>query len=559
MIGTIRKHSKVLWWTIVPLTIITFVIFMGQGGARNGGQARAGLGTIYGQTVTPETLDAAKRAYFIDYWLRRQQFPDRDPSLTRLDIDRDIYERLILTGKAKQLGIHVSEDAQVAGANSILRSIGRNGEAVPMDAFVSQVLQPEGLTPADFQRFVEDDLAIQQLINTLGMSGALVTPQDASQIYDRDHQEVSAQAVFFSGTNYISQVPVTPAAVGLFYTNYMAHYRLNDRVRVNYVTWELSNFLAAAEQKIGKTNITAEVESAFAKDGMKAVPSATTPDEAKAKIRELILRRYAAAAAADEAKQFIKELFAMEPVSGANLVTLAKTKGLTVRTSAPFDQQTGPEEFPGAAETITTEAFKLNPDSPFPERPVPGSDTLFVIGLAQQLPSEVPPLSEIHDRVAKDYQYHEAAIKARTVGTNFFINAAVQMAAGKSFAQVALASGLTPFALKPFSLASQDIPEAEGHANIGEIKNAAFTTQPGHVSPFVPTAEGGFVLFVQSMLPVNESEKTSEMPRFLAQLRRSRENEAFNLWLNAEANRELRNTPVFAELMGAGNPAPGNQ
>ncbi len=129
--------------------------------------------------------------------------------------------------------------------------IGRNGQAVPMSQFLERVLQPEGLDAADFQRFVRDDLTIQQLIQALGLSGALVPPQEAGQLYDREHQEVSAQAVFFSATNYLAQVTVTPAAVAQFYTNNMAVYREPDRVQVNYVAYDLTNYFAAAEAKAG--------------------------------------------------------------------------------------------------------------------------------------------------------------------------------------------------------------------------------------------------------------------------------------------------------------------
>jgi hypothetical protein len=63
------------------------------------------------------------------------------------------------------------------------------------------------------------------------------------------------------------------------------------------------------------------------------------------------------------------------------------------------------------------------------------------------------------------------------------------------------------------------------------------------------------VVFVQSFLPVDEAMKNSELPKFITQMRRGRENEAFNLWLQNEANRELRDTPVYAELTG-GKSAP---
>jgi hypothetical protein len=539
MIGTIRKHSALLWWSIIPLTIISFVVFMGSGPMRSGSGSRrgSGYGTIYGKPVTAETYAAARNEFFIYYWLHSGAFPDKDPNFKPADLERETYVRLMLTEKARALGIHVSEEALVAGANELLRSLGRSGQAVPMSEFLKRVLQPEGLDVPDFQRFVRDDLVIQQLVQTLGLAGALVPPQEAGQLYDREHQEVSAQAVFFSATNYLAQVAVTPAAVAQFYSNNMAVYREPDRVQVNYLAYDLTNYFAAAEQKLGKTNIASQAEAYYAQHGLEAVPDAKTPEEAKAKIRELILRQGAQAAAGEQAKQFVTELFAMDPVSPENLVTLAKKNGLAVRTTAPFAATFGPEEFPAPAE-LTKIAFKLDTNSPF-SKPIAGPEAVYVIGLAKELPSAIQPLDQIHARVVQDFQNREAALFAQRAGTNFYHTAAVQMAAGKTFAQAAVAAGQAPQVLTPFSLSSTEVPEAGDHAELNQLKQAAFTTPAGRLSNFFPTADGGFILFVQSLLPMDEGRKNTEMPQFLAQVRRGRENEAFNLWLQTEANREL--------------------
>jgi hypothetical protein len=53
------------------------------------------------------------------------------------------------------------------------------------------------------------------------------------------------------------------------------------------------------------------------------------------------------------------------------------------------------------------------------------------------------------------------------------------------------------------------------------------------------------------VLPLDETKKTTEFPQFLSQVRRGRQNEAFNLWLQGEANRELRNTPVYQQQAAA--------
>ena len=549
MIGSIRKHSKWLWWVVASLTIISFVAWNTSPGTRYGSGRNAGYGVLYGKAITHEQFVAAQREFLIYYWMQAGEFPGKNPKFTQQEMDKQTYIRMMLVRKSEALGVHVSQEAMVAGANDILRSLSRNGPVVPMDEFIKRVLTPAGLDAQDFQRMVHDDLAIQQLVQTLGLSGALVPPQEASQLYDREHQEVSAQAVFFSASNYLSQVAVTPAAVGQFYSNYMAvAYRLPDRVQLNYVEWDLTNFLAAVEKT--QTNINSKVESTYLQQGKELVPDAKTPEEAKAKIREMLLRQAAAGIALDKSKAFATELFAMDPVAPENLVTLAKQKDLTVHTTAPFTAAEGPAEFPAPAELVSA-AVKLNADSPFGSKPIAGAESVYVFGLARQLPSAVQPLDQIHDQVVRDFQVHEAAFKARTAGTNFYFSTAVQMATGKTFAQAALAAGQAPLALKPFSLSSSAVAETEGLAEPGEIKQAAFTTQPGHVSQFMATAEGGFVLFVQTLLPVNEAEKKDKLPGYLSQIRRAQEGDAFNLWLQTEANRELRDTPIYAEMTGA--------
>ena len=95
---------------------------------------------------------------------------------------------------------------------------------------------------------------MQQLQQAIGLTGELITPQEAAAVYQRDHQELSAQIVFFSASNYLSSVTVTPAAVAQFYTNYLAEYRLPDRVQVSYVAFEVTNYLAQARAEWAKTN-----------------------------------------------------------------------------------------------------------------------------------------------------------------------------------------------------------------------------------------------------------------------------------------------------------------
>jgi len=83
--------------------------------------------------------------------------------------------------------------------------------------------------------------------------------------------------------------------------------------------------------------------------------------------------------------------------------------------------------------------------------------------------------------------------------------------------------------------------------SMGLLKQAAFTTPAGKVSGFIPDSEGGFVLYVERMLPVDLARKATDLPQFMNQVRRARQGEAFNLWLQAEGNREFRTTLLARE------------
>ena len=545
-----RKHRWILT-AAMAVTCLSFVIFMGSGPARNGGGRAAGdYGTVYGHAVTGAEYARAQREFYLYYWVRNGQWPDKSASFSREDMEREIYIRLLLAQKAGKLGIEIGDEAMVAAASEFLRSIGRNGQAVPMEKFAAQILTPEGLSIADLQSFLRNELTVQQLIQALGVAGAVVTPQEVGLLYDREHQEISAQAVFFSASNYLAQVSATPSATAQFYTNNLAAYREPDRVQVSYVFFDVSNYLVGAKAEWEKTNLTEYVNAVFAQYGQSQFPDAKTPDEAKAKIRELVIRDRALKDARQEANDFANTLFAVEPAKPENLAALAKQKSLALRITAPFSANAGPEEFNASAAFVKA-AFQLSADEPL-AGPIVGTDGVYVIALVNQLPSAIPALEQIRSRVMRDFQNHTAVQLAQSAGQNFCSSLAGQMAAGKTFAQTAVAAGHAPLVLPAFSLSTPEMPELDERASLGQVKQAAFTTAVGRASNFVPTADGGFTLFVREILPVDQQLKAGQLPQFTAQVRRARQNEAFNLWLQGEANRELRNTPFFQKMTAGG-------
>ena len=551
MIGTIRKHSKWLWLVIIIATVISFV-FWGAGPSRLGGGGGGGTvsgdyGSVYGEKITAEAYRDAQAGFLLLYWFRSGgEWPDRNPSFTREALERETYVRLMLFQKAKDLGIHVGEDAVVAAANELLRSIGRNGQAVPAEEFAKQILQPKGLTIQDFQNFARQYLVMEQLQQAIGLPGELITPQEAAAAYQRDHQELSAQIVLFSASNYLSQVSVTPAAIAQFYTNYLAEYRLPDRVQVSYVAFEVSNFLAGAEQKLSQTNLNEQVDGVYRRYGASAFPDAKTPAEAKAQIRTSLIRQRALSDARQQANDLANEVFGKEPARPENLAAVAKQKGLPVHATAPFASQFGPEEFT-APPGFVKAAFALTSDEPF-AGPIVGPNAVYVLAFGKLLPTEIPPLDQIRDRVTRDYQLNTATRLAWRAGTDF-AHTLTGMTADRGFATLCVSAGLQPQALPAFSLSTRELPELGDAAELNQLKQVAFTTPIGKASEFATNSAGGFIVYVQSRLPIDQAKMNSTLPSYITALSRERLNETFNQWVNLEANRQLRNLPFFRQQL----------
>lgn len=556
MIGTIRKHSKWLWIIIIAATVISFVIFFSPtqrfSGSRGGGDAN--FGSINGERVSQEDFFHAQREVYLRYFFNYGDWPGPDAKRMGFDVERETYFRLLLIQKEKQLGIHVSTEAVAKVATDLLRSFNR-GNPLPLDIFEKQILNRQGLSASDFERFVRHDLGIQQLLAITGLSGLLVTPQETRSLYEREHTELSVEAVFFSGSNYLAGVTVTPETVAQFFTNQMAGYRLPERVQVKYVEFPATNFLAEAKKKFAEiTNLNEIVEAKYHELGTNYFREAKSPAEAKDLIRELMLNNEALANARKAASEFARGLFDVEPMRAENLDKFAKEKGLAVQISRPFARDYGPNDL-GVRPDFTKRAFGLSADEPL-AGPLVGDNAAYVIAMDKKLPSEIPPLEKIRDQVTADYEYHQAVKAAAQAGEAFAATLTNGLAKGKKFSAVCSEAKVRPLAVPPLSLSTRALPEIEKHVSMDQFKQVTFTTGVGRSSGFVPTSEGGFVVFVREQLPLELAKMTADLPGFMNSVRQARQNEAFNDWFRKEAEKGLRETPIFQRQQSQTTGAP---
>src|SRR5262245_20059976 len=110
MIGTIRKHSKALWFVIIAVVIVTFVFWGSQpsGNKGSGGQGPAGpVGVIGGEPITHQDVNSAANEALIAYRLQAGRFPD---DVGTFDLEREAFNRLFMIRKMDAMDIHISDE-----------------------------------------------------------------------------------------------------------------------------------------------------------------------------------------------------------------------------------------------------------------------------------------------------------------------------------------------------------------------------------------------------------------------------------------------------------------
>jgi parvulin-like peptidyl-prolyl isomerase len=221
---------------------------------------------------------------------------------------------------------------------------------------------------------------------------------------------------------------------------------------------------------------------------------------------------------------------------------VARTNGFATGLTEPFDRDQEPKGLDVGPE-FTKAAFGLSADDPF-AGPISGQDGAYVIALQTRLPYQIPTLDNIRDRVESDYRLLQAHTRAQEESRNFYQTLTNGLAQAKAFTNICAEAKVKPVELPPFSISTRSLPELEELVSLDQLKQAAFSTQPGKASLPQRTADGSMVLFVKAKLPLDPAKMQTDLPAYVNAVRRSRQQEAFDAWFRREAEKGLRDTPL---------------
>ncbi len=537
MFGTLRKHKTWLWILIMTGTIVSFVIWFSPD-ARWGGRGRGGdsYGMIMGRPVTSQDYWEANRETRLLYFLNFQDWPERDKRARQMgfNLQNESYMRLLRLAEVREEKIQVPD--QTVGQLA-RRMLGPKGS---LDEFVKQVLQPANLSEMDFERFLRHDVAIQQLGAVAGLIGKLAPPREVEANYRDEHEEVDLQAVFFSTSNYQSSVTVTEPSLLQYYSNSIAMFRIPDKMRVSYVEFNRTNFYPEVDKRLSEiTNLNAQLEIAYAKQDPESFKDENgkvlSKEAALAKIKETDRNNMALMLARRKASEFGNLLYDQKDHTVAGFEKFAAAQGWPTRVSEPFDQVDGPTDL-AVPESFARATFAItNREEAILFQPVEGLNGVYVAAVKERIPGSNPPFESIRSKVVERYRYSEAQKLVMQAARAFQAALTNGLAQGKSFAALATQAGLRPVSLPPISRSSREVPGLPPNVYLQQIKGVAFNLDVGKASPLIPSAEGGYILFLRGRLPIDETKMKADLADYAASMRQQRQNEAYAMWFRKQA------------------------
>jgi hypothetical protein len=532
------------------------------GGGQDTAPSGANLGAVFGEAITPEQLTGAMREARIVLRRNSGQWPEMNDE-NRKQLTQIADQQLLLDAELQQFHITVTPDA-AARYTKIFLGVKPTDSVPPeriMDA-VARLVHEGNISLDDFDNFIRHQAGQDYLISLLGMNGDLITPQEAAVFYRRENAPVQTEFVSFPASNFLSSVHPTAQDLEDYYTKRQADYRLPDRIQVHYVAFDLSNYTAKAEKELG-TNLNDHIDEEYYQAGADSFKDASgkqlSAEAAKAKIRKQNIDYTALNDAVKDANSLLNDLSQGHdddhPYTTNDIVTLANARHLTVKTTEPFDEKTGPEDlaiFPKSLPIL----FSLRADDPddkehsmiYAPSPILGENGVYIACLANRIPSEVQPLSAVKKQVEADYKEDQALELAKAAGDRFQKALQEGLSQGKTFTTMCAAQFIRSQKLTPFSLTTESIPEITDKAEFEQLQDVVGKMHPGQVSPFIPIADGGFFVYYKGDLPVDESAMQRNFPAFLARMRQRLQIAAFSAWFNHQY--QLHFSPPPGESLG---------
>jgi len=487
-------QSKVLWYIILGVIIVSFVGFFmptNRAGARDRDVPPAG--ELFGKKVSQDEYRRAYNNTYIWYIISSgKMIPMTDELSTALR--EEAWRRVAVLRKAQAEQIPVADKEIMQQIQTIPLFHAENGAFDPR--VYKAVLQQLGISPRQAEELFREQITIYKLMSR-PVQAALISPYELKQAYHLYTDRFVLDYVLIPRAQVEKTVTVSKSAAQSFFAENPEAFRMPAKVRVSYVEFSVSNFLAKAELPEGAAlqvyNKNIE-DYRIENTNVDAIVEYKPFEKVEREINEQILYTQARKLAVAKATEFVASVEPKAEGGQPDFSGAAKAASLKIKTLPAFGLK---EELKGIDETapFSQAAFRLENDAytSFSDAIV-GKDTVYVMSLEQRYPSFVPTTFEAVEKEAMEAVREDAVTKAlaeRALEIEKVVAEATK--AGTSFKD----------AVKPFGLKVQTTPEFDITTELKDkyaqtLVGLCVNVPQGKLCAPAPAKEGVLLAYVSS-------------------------------------------------------------
>jgi peptidyl-prolyl cis-trans isomerase D len=231
MLEVLRKKgvNKTILWIIAIIVILSFGVF---GTAYRLDNTVNSAGTIFGHNVSIkdfqeaylDSRDQAIRIYGDEFF----------KNSSKIDMEQEAWDRLILLREAQKRDIHAS-DQEVVAYISAIPYFQKNGQFDQV--LYEEIVQNPGIfdrSTHDFEEGVRKQLVIKKLIDSIAPE-KVMNDAELKKEYQKRNEKITLQYVLFGASDFAKNAAVSDDEIKTFYDQHKEQFRLPPTVVLNYV------------------------------------------------------------------------------------------------------------------------------------------------------------------------------------------------------------------------------------------------------------------------------------------------------------------------------------
>ncbi len=243
MFNFLKKH-RIFSQIILVLIVLTFALF-GVDSYLRGRDATDVVAEIGSAGISQREYGIMVSQAQDRLRLQAQQNPQAAEYLQsdafKRSVLNEMIQRRVLLNQAAQMGMAVSENELREVIGSVSAFFDENGQFSAEK--YEQLLRAQNLSPAEFERQIEQDLIVGRLQNTISET-AIVADSTVRRLVKQRGQQREVSQLIFSPVEYREKITVTEEDTRKYFDDNAELFKLPERARVEYL---VLNEEAAAE------------------------------------------------------------------------------------------------------------------------------------------------------------------------------------------------------------------------------------------------------------------------------------------------------------------------